>query len=66
MSITVREVVRLQPFKDTFMFPVPRTHAFKQVGNTIPPLLAQAIGTAIRTEMLNQSTEEQFRKAEAN
>lgn len=53
-SITVREAARLQSFKDTFEFPVARTHAFKQVGNAVPPLLGQAIGTAIRTEILDQ------------
>jgi DNA (cytosine-5)-methyltransferase 1 len=50
-SITVREAARLQSFKDTFEFPVARTHAFKQVGNAVPPLLAQAIGTAIQEEL---------------
>lgn len=50
-SITVREAARLQSFKDTFEFPVARTHAFKQVGNAVPPLLAQAIGTAIKNEI---------------
>jgi DNA (cytosine-5)-methyltransferase 1 len=53
-SITVREAARLQSFRDSFEFPVARTHAFKQVGNAVPPLLAQAIGTAIRTEVLNE------------
>jgi len=53
-SITVREAARLQSFRDTFEFPVARTHAFKQVGNAVPPLLAQAIGTAIRTEVLKE------------
>ena len=53
-SITVREAARLQSFRDTFEFPVARTHAFKQVGNAVPPLLAQAIGTALRTEVLNE------------
>ncbi len=58
-SITVREVARLQSFKDTFEFPVPRTHAFKQVGNAVPPLLAQAVGTAIRTEIFDRPLQEQ-------
>ena len=58
-SITVREVARLQSFKDTFEFPVSRTHAFKQVGNAVPPLLAQAVGTAIRTEIFDRPLEEQ-------
>ncbi|OUJ18774.1 Site-specific DNA methylase [Methanonatronarchaeum thermophilum] len=53
-SITVREAARLQSFKDTFKFPVARTHAFKQVGNAVPPLLAQAIGTAIKKEVLKK------------
>jgi DNA (cytosine-5)-methyltransferase 1 len=52
-SITVREAARLQSFKDTFEFPVARTHAFKQVGNAVPPLLGQAIGTAVRTQVLD-------------
>jgi len=53
-SITVREAARLQSFKDTFEFPVSRTHAFKQVGNAVPPLLAQAVGTAVRSEIFDQ------------
>lgn len=52
-SITVREAARLQSFRDSFEFPVARTHAFKQVGNAVPPLLAQAVATAVRTEVLD-------------
>jgi DNA (cytosine-5)-methyltransferase 1 len=51
-SFTVREVARLQSFKDTFEFPVTRTQAFHQVGNAVPPLVAEALGTAVRKTIL--------------
>ncbi|MFB6215871.1 MAG: DNA cytosine methyltransferase, partial [Candidatus Aenigmatarchaeota archaeon] len=63
-SITPREAARLQSFKDTFEFPVARTHAFKQIGNAVPPLLAQAIGTAIRTEILDRPIDQEAQKAD--
>jgi DNA (cytosine-5)-methyltransferase 1 len=59
-SITVREAARIQSFKDTFKFPVSRTQAFKQVGNAVPCLLAQALGTAIRTEILDRQSRGQI------
>lgn len=57
-SFTVREAARLQSFKDTFVFPVPRSHAFHQVGNAVPPLLAEALGTAVRAEVLGRQKTE--------
>lgn len=54
-SFTVREAARLQSFKDTYAFPVSRSKAFEQVGNAVPPLLAEALATAILEDVLKET-----------
>jgi DNA (cytosine-5)-methyltransferase 1 len=52
--LTVRMVARIQSFPDDWEFAGKKTFAYRQVGNAFPPLVAQAVGLAIRRAFMRQ------------
>ncbi len=46
-TISVREAARLQSFPDGFVFCGTMNPAFRQIGNAVPPLMGQAVATAM-------------------
>jgi len=47
-SISVREAARIQTFPDSFKFEWPRTSAFKQIWNAVPPMFSLIIAKELK------------------
>jgi DNA (cytosine-5)-methyltransferase 1 len=45
--LTVREAARLHSYPDWFRMHVTKWHGFRQIGNSVPPLLGRAVASAI-------------------
>lgn len=49
--ISIREAARLQSFPDAFRFAGNMGECFRQIGNAVPPLLADAIAVEIAEKL---------------
>ena len=50
-TLTIREAARIQGFDDDYVFVGSFVQQSGQIGNAVPPLLAQSIGRSIRTQL---------------
>jgi DNA (cytosine-5)-methyltransferase 1 len=50
-TFTVREAARIQSFPDDFEFKGSRGEKYKQIGNAVPPLFAEALAKSVRKNL---------------
>jgi len=53
--LTLRMAARIQGFPDDWQFMGGKTAAYRQIGNAFPPLVAKAMGCAIRAALENKN-----------
>ena len=55
-TLSIREAARLQTFPDWYRFAGPPSVRFRQIGNAVPPMLAEAVGRGVHLALATRST----------
>ena len=50
-TLSIREAARIQTFPDRFQFAGHQTSRYRQIGNAVPPLLAAAVASSVRSAL---------------
>lgn len=61
--LTIRECARLQTFPDSFVFPHSATTNIMQIGNAVPPLLANVVAKSCEQFIIEHIEREEGKKA---
>jgi DNA (cytosine-5)-methyltransferase 1 len=59
-GLTIREAARIQSFPDSYEFQGSLDHCFKQIGESVPPLLSIAVATQILRAFANVSESDDY------
>jgi DNA (cytosine-5)-methyltransferase 1 len=55
-TLSIREAARIQTFPDAFRFAGEPSHRLRQIGNAVPPHLAQALGRRLAASLARRRT----------
>ena len=56
-TLSIREAARIQTFPDSFRFAGFPTNRYRQIGNAVPPLLAEAVGSSMLSSLATQAVQ---------
>ncbi len=64
-TLSIREAARIQTFPDRFQFAGYPTNRYRQIGNAVPPMLASALGSSVKTALDDSSVQTVVRENRA-